>query len=126
MTKNRPKNLDLSTMALPVMGVASILHRISAVVIWVGMALLLPALYFSLKSPEGFDEVKTLLTERFVAQFFIWGFLTALGYYILGSLKHIIQEFGYFESLEGGRAISQVAIGFGIILSVFIGYWLWS
>ncbi|PAJ76310.1 succinate dehydrogenase, cytochrome b556 subunit [Pseudoalteromonas sp. NBT06-2] len=126
MTDNRPKNLDLSTMALPIMGVASILHRISAVVIWVGMAFLLPALYFSLKSPEGFNEIKTLLTENFFGQFFIWGFLTALGYYIMGSLKHIIQEFGYFETLSGGRAISQVAIGAGVLLSLLTGFWIWG
>lgn len=126
MTKNRPKNLDLSTISLPIMGVASILHRISAVVIWVGMAFLLPALYFSLKSPEGFNEVKILITQNFMAQFFIWGFLTALGYYIVGGIKHIIQEFGFCETLIGGRIISQVAIGLGLILSMLIAFWIWG
>ena len=126
MAKTRPKNLDLNTIKLPIMGLASILHRISAVIIWVAMIFFLPVLYISLESAEGFNQTKTVLTESFFAQFFLWGFLTAFGYYITGGLKHIIQEFGYFETLEGGARISKVAIGLGICLSVLSGFWIWS
>lgn len=126
MRQNRPKNLDLTTIKLPVMGVASILHRISAVIIWVAMVFFLPCLYISLDSPEGFNKIKSLLIESFVAQFFLWGFLTAFGYYIIGGIKHIIQEFGYFETLKGGSAISKFAIGLGISLSLIAGYWIWG
>ncbi|NTS76222.1 succinate dehydrogenase, cytochrome b556 subunit [Catenovulum sp. SM1970] len=126
MKDNRPKNLDLSTIKLPIMGLASILHRISAVIIWVAMAYFIPVLYISLESPEGFHKIQSMLAENFIAQFFAWGFLTALGYYVMGSLKHIIQEFGYFETIEGGRLISNVAIGLGILLSVLFGCWIWG
>lgn len=126
MKKNRPKNLDLATIKLPIMGVASILHRISAVVIWFSLAFFLPALYLSLGSNQGFAEMQQMLAGNFIIQFLVWGFLTALGYYICGGLKHMIQEFGYFETLEGGRLISQVAIGLGIVLSLFTGLWVWG
>lgn len=108
------------------MGVVSILHRISAVVIWVAMAFFLPVLYVSLESPEGFEKIKLMLTESFIAQFFLWGFLTAFGYYMIASLKHLMQDFGYFETLQGGRAISQLTIGLAIFLSVLIGYGVWG
>ena len=126
MADTRPKNLDFRTMKLPVMGVASILHRISAVIIWIAMIFLLPVLYISLESAEGFNQIKTMLTENLLAQFFLWGFLTAFGYYIVGGLKHIIQEFGYFESIEGGTIISRAAIGLGICLSILSGFWIWG
>lgn len=126
MRPNRPKNLDLTTIKLPIMGLASILHRVSAVIIWVAMAYFLPVLYLSLESPEGFYKMKGLLQENFIAQFFTWGFLTALGYYIAGGFKHFIQEFGYFESLEGGKLISQAAIGLGLIFSAAFGFWIWG
>ena len=126
MRPDRPKNLDFTTMKLPIMGVASILHRVSAVIIWVALIFFLPLLYISLGSEDGFNSIKTFMTESFVAQFFLWGFLTAFGYYMLGGIKHIIQEFGYFETLEGGTAISQVAIGLGIVLSLLSGYWIWG
>lgn len=126
MRSNRPKNLDFTTIKLPVMGVASILHRVCAVIIWIFMIFFLPILYISLESPEGFNEIKIIMTENFFAQFFLWGFLTAFGYYIMGGIKHIIQEFGYFETLEGGAAIARAAIGLGIILSLLFGYWVWG
>ncbi len=126
MTKNRPKHLDLRTISLPIMGVASILHRISAVIIWCSMLFILPVLYMSLASSEGFYEIKNVLSQNFIAQFLLWGFLTSLGYYITGGIKHIIQEFGYFETLEGGRNISRAAISLGLLLSIILGYWLWG
>lgn len=126
MNRNRPKNLDLSTIKLPVMGLASILHRISAMVIWVGLFYFLPNLYVSLSSPEGFSNVQSMLAGNVIAQFFAWGFLTALGYYVMGGIKHLIQEMGHFETLEGGRLISQVALGLGIALSALSGLWVWG
>ena len=81
MNKQRPVNLDLTTIKLPVMGLASILHRVSAVIIWVAAAYFLPMLYMSLESAEGFHKITSLLAENIIIQFFTWGFLTALGYY---------------------------------------------
>ena len=126
MKRNRPKNLDLTTIQLPVMGVASILLRVSAVIVWASLVIFLPMLYLSLSSAEGFAQVQQLLTGNFIMQFITWGLLTAVGYYTMGGLKHLIQEFGYFESLEGGRSISQVALGLGVVLSVLFGFWIWG
>ncbi len=126
MANTRPKNLDLTTIKLPIMGLTSILHRISAVIIWTAMIFFLPVLYISLESAEGFNQIKTMLSDSLLAQLFLWGFLTVLGYYIVGGLKHIIQEFGYFESLKGGAVISMIAIGLGICLSILSGFWIWG
>lgn len=126
MKDTRPRNMDLSTIKLPVMGLASILHRICAVIIWFSLAYFLPMLFFSLKSAEDFEAVQSLMSANFVAQFFTWGFLTALGYYTMGGIKHIIQEFGFCETLEGGKWISRIAIALGILLSVMFGFWIWG
>ncbi len=126
MKKERPKNMDLTTIKLPVMGVASILHRISAVVIWVSLAYFLTILSISLGTEEGFNSIQSMLSNNFIAQFFTWGFLTAFGYYTMGGAKHLIQEFGYFETLEGGKTISQAAIALGILLSILFAIWIWS
>lgn len=126
MKDKRPKNMDMTTMKLPIMGVASILHRVSAVIIWVSLAYFLPILYISLKSAQGFATIETMLIESFIAQFVTWGFMTAAGYYIFGGLKHVIQEFGYFETLQDGKLISQIAIGLGVVLSVVFGIRIWG
>lgn len=126
MKDKRPKNMDMTTMKLPIMGVASILHRVSAVIIWISLAYFLPILYISLRSAQGFATIETMLIESFIAQFLTWGFMTAAGYYIFGGLKHVIQEFGYFETLQDGKLISQIAIGLGVVLSVVFGIRIWG
>ncbi|MCV2402591.1 succinate dehydrogenase, cytochrome b556 subunit [Marinomonas sp. C2222] len=126
MNKKRPVNLELNTISLPITAIASILHRVSAVIIWVALAFFLPTLYISLGSPEGFDSVKSMVSENFLAQFVIWGFLTAGGYYAMAGMKHIIQDMGHFEELESGMLISKVVIGVGIVISLLFGAWIWA
>ena len=122
LKKERPVNLDLGTMQWPATAIASILHRISAVIIWVAMIVSIPVLYVSLSSADGFNSLSTLMQDNFIVQFIAWGFLTAMGYYAMGSIKHIIQEFGHFETLQGGKIISVAAIGLGIVISLLNGY----
>ncbi|WP_204311073.1 succinate dehydrogenase, cytochrome b556 subunit, partial [Stenotrophomonas maltophilia] len=58
MNSKRPVNLDLRTIKLPVTAYTSILHRISGVILFLGIAVLLFALDKSLSSEEGFEQVK--------------------------------------------------------------------
>lgn len=125
MNKQRPVNLDLRTINMPVTARASILHRISAVVLWVGMAFALSALALSLQDEAGFSTAYVWVTDNFVGQFIAWGLLTALGYYCMATIKHIIQEVGYFEELESGKQISRAAIIAGVVLSLISGVWVW-
>ncbi|MDB4837675.1 succinate dehydrogenase, cytochrome b556 subunit [Marinomonas sp.] len=126
MKNQRPVNLELNTISLPITGIASILHRISAIIIWASLAFFLPTLYISLGSPEGFNSVMSMVAENFIAQFVIWGFLTAAGYYAMAGMKHIIQDMGHFEELESGQLISKVVIGLGIVISLLFGAWIWA
>lgn len=125
MNQERPVNLDLKTIRLPVTAIASILHRISAVIIWVALGVFLVANVVMLSSEQGYDQVVSLLKEYFLIQFVCWGFMTALGYYIVATLKHIIQDFGHFEELESGQMIAKAAIALGIVLSLLSGVWIW-
>lgn len=126
MNKQRPVNLDLSTIQMPITANASILHRISAVVLWVGMAIFLTAIFVALGSKEGYESVYALVTDSFIGQFVSWGLLTAFGYYAAATLKHIIQEMGHFEELESGRQISAAALIIGAVLALVWGIWIWA
>ena len=126
MSKQRPVNLDLTTITMPITANASILHRISAVVLWSGMAFFLSAIFVSLTSEEGFLCVKELVTENFIGQFISWGLLTAFGYYSAATLKHVIQDMGHFEELESGKMVAAAALVIGIALSIVWGVWIWG
>ena len=126
MNNKRPVNLELTTVNFPVTAIASILHRVCAVITWVGLGYLLILLCYALSSAEQFNATAELLRSHFLLQFITWGFLTAFGYYCMGTIKHIVQDFGFFEDFSGGKIISWVAILLGIVLSLSAGVWIWA
>lgn len=124
MKDNRPVNLEIGTIRLPITAYASILHRISGVIMVVASFLLLWALEQSLVSPEGFAGLGDLLSSP-VAKFVVWGIVTALLYHSLAGVKHLIMDFGVGESMEGGILGARLVFAFTAIGAVLVGVALW-
>ena len=78
-----------------------------------------------MSSEASFKQFHELMETSFLAQFVAWGLLSAFSYYCMGSVKHIIQDFGYFEDFEGGKLISWAAIALGGLLSILAGVAIW-
>ncbi len=121
----RPVNLDLTKFSFPVTAIASITHRVCAVITWVGVGFALYALNAA-SSPTGFADLQALLSNSFIAQFIAWGLMSAFGYYCLGTAKHLIQDLGYFEDFAGGKMISWAALIGGGVLTVIAGVVIWA
>ena len=117
VNSQRPVNLDLRTIKLPVTAYTSILHRISGVILFLGIAIMLYALGKSLGSEEGFGEVKAWLTSP-LAKFVIWGLLSALLYHLVAGLRHLIMDMGIGETLEGGKLGSKIVLAISVVLIV--------
>ncbi|WP_459745199.1 succinate dehydrogenase, cytochrome b556 subunit [Pseudomonas sp. 3A(2025)] len=124
MKSQRPVNLDLRTIKLPVTAYTSILHRVSGVILFVGIAIMLYALDKSLASEEGFGEVKACLTSP-LAKLVIWGLLSALLYHLVAGVRHLIMDAGVGETLEGGKLGSKIVIVVSVVLIVLAGVWIW-
>jgi len=123
--KQRPVNLDLSTIRFPVTAIASILHRVSGVITLIAVGILLWLLGLSLSSPEGFQQASTLLGS-FIVRFILWAIMTALAYHIVGGLRHLLMDFGMLdESLEAGTRSAQISFVITVILAVLAGVLLW-
>ena len=123
---DRPIDIQFGKFSWPVTAIASILHRICAVIIWVGLSISLATLYFVSQSEASLDLVKATLQSSFTAQFIVWGLLSAFGYYCMGTIKHLIQDMGYCEEFASGKIISWVAIILGLALSVLAGVYVWA
>ena len=123
--KSNPVDIQFGKFSWPITAIASITHRISAVIIWVGLGLLLASIFYATQSPEAYDQLAHLITEYFISQFVIWGLLTAFGYYCMGTIKHLIQDMGYCEDFSSGKIISWIAIGLGVLLSILAGIYVW-
>lgn len=124
MNSQRPVNLDLRTIKLPVTAYTSILHRISGVILFVGIAALLLALDVSLSSEEGFETVKGYLTSPLV-KLVTWALLSALLYHLVAGVRHLIMDMGVGETLQGGKLGSQIVIAVSAVLILLAGVWIW-
>ncbi|MFC3120627.1 succinate dehydrogenase, cytochrome b556 subunit [Agaribacter flavus] len=124
MKKQRPVNLDLTTIKLPAAGRASILHRITGVAMFFALLFVLWAWATSLSSENGFLYVKDVMQSGF-GKFVIIGTLSALAYHIIGGIRHVIMDMGYWEELSSGALSANIAIGAWLVLTVLIGVVVW-
>jgi succinate dehydrogenase / fumarate reductase cytochrome b subunit len=124
VNSQRPVNLDLRTIKLPITAYTSILHRISGVILFFGIAVLLFALDKSLSSEEGFEQVKACLTSP-LAKLVVWGLLSALLYHLVAGVRHLVMDVGVGETLEGGKLGSKIVIVVSAVLIVLLGVWIW-
>lgn len=124
MNTKRPVNLNLLTIHFPITAIASIIHRITGVVLFVGMGLLLWALQISLRSEAGFMQIQNLLSH-WCAKWVLWGIVSALLYHFVAGIKHLLMDAGIGESLFGGRLASMLTLIISVVLVVLAGVWIW-
>jgi succinate dehydrogenase / fumarate reductase cytochrome b subunit len=117
-------NLDLSTIRLPITAITSILTRISGVINFVSVAIMLWLLDLSLSGPEGFASAREVLDVPLV-KLVVWGILSVSIYHALSGIKHLFGDFGYGETLEGGVLGSRIIIVLSILLIALAGAWIW-
>ncbi len=124
MNKKRPVNLDIATLKLPITAYVSILHRVSGVFLFAGVAVLLWMLDSSLDSQEGFNSIGEM-TSSPLFQFVLWVVLAGLAYHSVMGIRHLIMDFGVGESLKGGQIGAKIALTIAVLLIVLAGVWIW-
>ncbi|WP_413283997.1 succinate dehydrogenase cytochrome b556 subunit [Vibrio sp. MA40-2] len=122
--KSRPVNLDLQTIRFPITAIVSILHRVTGVITFVAIGILLWLLSISLSSPQGFMQAADLV-DSFLVKFVLWGILTALAYHIVGGIRHLIMDFGHYEEFESGVMTAKVTFAATAVLSLLGGILVW-
>lgn len=122
--KARPVNLNLMTIRQPVTAVVSILHRLSGVVLFLCIPLLLWLFNASLNSPDSYAYIHTWLSKISI-KLMIWVILSALMYHIFAGIRHFVMDFGWGESLKSGRIGAYLVMILSLIFAVLLGIWLW-
>src|SRR5690606_4644033 len=122
--QKRPINLDIRTIHLPIAAWASIPHRITGVLPFVGLAPLFYLLDLSLSAAAGSaaarDHLGTPLAEDVLRVV-----LSALAYHMVAGIKHLLLDAGIAEPKEGGPKAARLVIGTSLVLVILLGVWLW-
>lgn len=124
MKKQRPVNLDLTTISMPPTAKASILHRVTGVALFFALIFVICTWALSLQSAEGFEMAKSLMSG-FIGKFIAWGTLSVLSYHVIGGIRHLIMDTGRWEELESGNNSAKAAIAIWLVTVVLAGVWVW-
>ena len=119
---NAPRYLNLFKIALPLPGVSSILHRLSAVAIFVLSLPMFGLLIFSLSSKGNFD-IALLIFENLFFRTLFTAFVTAIFYHYISGIRHLVMDFGYWETLRAGRLSALatfISTGFFFLSFIFL------
>ena len=122
--KQRPVYISLTQFRFPVTAIASIVHRITGMALFIGIAYLLWLLDLALDSQAGFAEASSVLTAP-VAQLVLWGVLVMLLYHLLAGIKHLLLDFHIGDSFEAASVSAYLVFVLTVGLAALTGAWIW-
>jgi len=99
--------------------IASILHRLSGVIVFLLVPVLLWILDKSLSSPEGFAQVQAIFNS-----FIVWVFVAGLIFHFIAGVKHLLADLGIAEELQSGRIAATISLILSAIGIVAAFVWI--
>jgi succinate dehydrogenase / fumarate reductase cytochrome b subunit len=117
--KKRPKNLDLTTIRLPLPGKVSILHRVSGAGLFLCLPLLLWLFGDSLKSAESYAALKSLAASLPV-KVILAGLLWAFVHHFCAGIRFLLLDLHVGIEKEAARKSAAVVFAVSIPLTLVL------
>jgi succinate dehydrogenase / fumarate reductase cytochrome b subunit len=117
--KKRPKNLDLTTIKLPLPGKVSILHRVSGAGLFLCFPVLLWLFGASLTSPDSFASFKAVfatLPAKVVLAGLIWAFI----HHFCAGIRFLLLDLHIGIEKEAARQSAGVVLAVSIPLTLIL------
>jgi len=124
MDKEHPKHLALHLIKLPLPGFVSILHRISGLLLFFALPLLLLMLQYSLRSIETYTQLMAMLAHP-LAKLTLLGLLWAFLHHFCAGLRYLAIDLHYVRDLAQARNSSKAVLATSLLLTVLLGVMLW-
>ena len=124
MNKNRPKHLALHRIKLPLPGFVSILHRISGILLFVFLPVLLWMFQASLRSIATYTQLIEILHHP-LSKIVLLGLLWAFFHHFWAGIRYMALDLHIGSSLAQARSSSRLVLGISLLLTIFAGGWLW-
>jgi succinate dehydrogenase / fumarate reductase cytochrome b subunit len=118
--KQRPKNLDLTTIKLPLPGKVSILHRVSGVGLFLCLPVLLWLFGASLGSPETFASFKAV-AGMWPVKVILAGLLWAFVHHFCAGIRFLLLDM--HVGIEKAAARKSAAVVFAVSIPLTLVLW---
>jgi succinate dehydrogenase / fumarate reductase, cytochrome b subunit len=121
---NRPKNLNLFTIRLPINAVVSILHRVSGVGLFLSIPLVLLALQSLVQSEASYLALTSWLNTWFVKLLLI-GLAWAFFHHFFAGIRHLLQDIHWMTTLNNARLSSRILLWLVAITTAIFAVIIW-
>ena len=117
--KKRPKNLDLTTIRLPLPGKVSILHRVSGVGLFLFLPVLLWLFSASLTSAETFATFRSVFASL-PAKVVLAGLLWAFVHHFCAGIRFLLLDLHVGIEKEAARKSAAVVFAVSVPLTLIL------
>ncbi|WP_293276480.1 succinate dehydrogenase, cytochrome b556 subunit [Neisseria sp. oral taxon 014] len=122
--KSRPVFLEIPNIRLPIPGIVSILHRISGVILFVMLPVLLYLLSGTLNRESAFETYRAIVSNPLVKLILI-GVLWAYLHHFLAGIRFLFLDAHKGLELNTARNTAKLAFTAALVLTVILGALLW-
>ena len=123
-TTNRPIFLDIISIRLPIPGIVSILHRISGVLLFISLPLLLWLLAGMLDNAATFESYRAFVAHPLVKIGLI-GLLWAYLHHFFAGIRFLFLDAHKGLALNTARTTAKTVMALALICTAILGVWLW-
>ncbi len=116
--KKPPVFLNLLKIKLPLQGILSIFHRISGVLLFLFIPVLIYFFERSLQGDAGFNEVAFMLNSV-IAKFFIAFFCWGLAHHLFAGIRYLLLDFDIAIDKKASRTSAQIVFVLGFVTFLF-------
>lgn len=122
--KSRPVFLEIPNIRLPIPGIVSILHRISGVILFVMLPVLLYLLSGTLSRESAFETYRAIVSNP-LAKLILIGVLWAYLHHLLAGVRFLLLDAHKGLELNTARNTAKLVFATALVLTVVLGALLW-
>jgi succinate dehydrogenase / fumarate reductase, cytochrome b subunit len=117
INSNRPVSPHLQVYKLPLTGVISILHRMTGVLLSVGLILIVYVIYAVAGGSNTYTAMQDFM-RPILMQVIYWGFIYALFFHLCHGVRHIIWDAGKSFERDTLNRYAMIELGSSFVLTV--------
>jgi succinate dehydrogenase / fumarate reductase cytochrome b subunit len=117
-TKNRPTSPHLQIYKLPLTGIISITHRMTGVLLSVGLIFFVYIVSSVAGGETAYTSMQSFMSVWLIRLFY-WGFIFALFFHLCHGVRHLIWDAGHGFDSDALDYYAKIELGCSVALTLF-------